>query len=177
MCADIRILSAAEVEARLEDFAEVLADCVAGGAGVGFCLPFSKADAAAWWRSILPGIASGERILFAAFDRDRVVGTVQLCPAGMPNQTHRADIAKMLVHGSARRQGLGAALMQAAEAHARAIGRIVLVLDTVTGSDARRLYERLGWQAAGEVPRYARAPGGGWDATLFMWKALDGGAG
>lgn len=175
MAAAIRILTAQQAEAHLDALAAVLADCVAGGAGVGFVLPFSQDDAKVWWRSILPVIASGERVLFAAFDGERLVGTVQLCPAGMPNQTHRADIAKMLVHSTARRQGLGAALMGAAEVHAKAIGRFVLVLDTVTNSDARRLYKRLGWQAAGPVPRFARAPDGGWDDTLFMWKALDAG--
>ncbi|HRJ68587.1 MAG TPA: GNAT family N-acetyltransferase [Beijerinckiaceae bacterium] len=174
--AHIRRLSAPEAESHLDDLADVLADCVSGGAGVGFVLPFSKDDAKAWWRSIVPGVASGERLLFAAFEGDDLVGTVQLCPAGMPNQTHRADIAKMLVHSRARRKGIGAALMKAAEAHARSMGRFVLVLDTVTTSDARRLYERLGWQVAGPVPRFARSPQGGWDDTLFMWKALDDGA-
>jgi GNAT superfamily N-acetyltransferase len=175
MTADIRILTEREAREHLDALAAILADCVNGGAGVGFMLPFTAGDAKAWWEGVLPGVASGERILFAAFVDGAPVGTVQLCPAGMPNQRHRADIAKMLVHRKARRKGIGAALMRAAEAHAKSIGRFVLVLDTVTTSDARRLYERLGWTAAGPVPRFAYAPDGSWHDTLFMWKALDGG--
>lgn len=168
----IRILTGAQAREHLDGLAEILADCVNGGAGVGFMLPFDPAGARAWWEGILPGVENGERILFVAFDGERPVGTVQLCPAGMPNQSHRADIAKMLVNSTARRRGVGEALMRAAEEQARAIGRNVLTLDTVSDSAARRLYERLGWQVTGTVPRYAYAPDGGWHDSTFMWKAL-----
>lgn len=169
---NVRQLTPAEVARHHDDLAETLAACVAGGAGVGFVLPFTSADARNWWQSILPAINSGERLLFAALDGDRVVGTVQLIPVMHANQPHRADISKMLVHPDARRRGLGEALMLAAEAEARRLGRSLLTLDTVTDSPAQRLYARIGWQVSGTIPNYALSPTRGWDSTTVMWKAL-----
>lgn len=172
MSAHIRRLVPQEVEQHLGDFAEVLADCVAGGAGVNFLLPFPVSDALIWWQSVMPAVRAGDRIVLAAFVEGRVAGTVQLMPAPQPNQPHRADISKMLVHSRARRQGLGEALMRAAETEALAHGRTLLTLDTVSDSAAERLYARLGWRSAGRIPGYALNPLGGPDSATFMWKAL-----
>ena len=117
--------------------------------------------------------ASHDRALLVAEDAaDGIVGTVQVVFAQPENQPHRADIAKMLVHRRARRRGIGAMLMEQAEATARAAGKTVLVLDTATGSDAERLYQRLGWQRVGVVPDYALWPDGRLCATTYYYKAV-----
>ena len=152
--------------------AEVLVDCVEGGASVSFMLPLTRDHAQAFWRRIAEGVASGERALLVAQDAQGIVGTVQLVLAMPDNQPHRADLAKMLVHRRARRQGLGAALMRAAEQLARDCGKTLLVLDTVTGGDAERLYAGLGWQRVGVIPDYALWPQGGLCATTVFYKAL-----
>jgi len=169
---EIVVLNPDQVERHLDDLAEVLADCVAGGAGVNFLLPFPVSAALLWWRGVLPAVRAGERIVLAAIEDGRVLGTVQLMPAPQPNQPHRADISKMLVHSNARCRGLGEALMRAAEAEARKGGRTLLTLDTVSDSAAERLYARLGWQVAGRIPGYALSPHGRSDDATFMWKAL-----
>jgi len=169
----IERLRGAAAEAALPALAEVLADCVAGGAGVSFMQPFGQDAALAWWQSRLPGIASGEILLLAARDATgRIAGTVQLRPAGQPNQAHRADIAKLLVHRRARGRGLAEALMRRAEQEALALGRPLLTLDTVPGTSAERLYRRLGWQAVGAIPGYARLPDGPLADTLLFYKWL-----
>ena len=152
----------------------MLLDCVEGGASVGFMHPLPRAKALAFWESALASAARGERIVFVAEDVDTktIVGTVQVVLAMPDNQPHRADVAKMQVHRRARRQGLGAALMRAAEAAARAAGKTLLVLDTVTGSDAERLYTRLGWQRCGEIPGYALWPRGGLCSTSVFYRVL-----
>ena len=168
----VRQLEPEECAALLPSFCRVLADCVNGGAGVSFMLPFSEADAAAWWPGPFASAARGERLIFGAFVDGVLEGTVQLVTSTPPNQPHRADIAKMLVHRRARRHGLGAALMLAAENAARRMGKSLLCLDTVTGSAGERLYARLGWVTAGVIPHYAFSPDGGHDDATFMWKAL-----
>lgn len=168
----IRCLDAAAAEAALPALAAVLADCVAGGAGVSFMQPFSEAEALAWWQSLLPAIAAGRIILLAAEDADGIAGTVQVHPAQQPNQAHRADVAKLLVHRRARRQGLAEALMRRAEQEALGRGRPLLVLDTVPGTAADRLYRRLGWQAVGIIPGYARLPEGPLGDTCLFYKWL-----
>lgn len=165
-------LDRAAAEAHLDGLAETLALAVQGGAGVGFILPFGVEGARAWWAAQMTDVASGARILFGAIGNGRLVGTVSLLPASPQNQPHRADIGKMLVHPDARKKGVGEALLRAAEAEAIRIGRTVLVLDTVTGSAAERLYRRVGWQEAGPIPNYALNPSGGYDSTTVMWKAL-----
>jgi GNAT superfamily N-acetyltransferase len=169
---EIRKLTASEARESLEALGEVLADCVAGGASVSFMAPFSQGDAVAFFEKLLPEIERGERILLAAYADGKLVGTVQVSHAWPPNQPHRADVAKMLVHRSARKQGIGAQLMQAAEQHARAAGKTLLVLDTVTGDDAERLYERLGWIKVGVIPNYALYPDGRPCATTVFYKQL-----
>ena len=136
----------------IEGLVSVLMDCVEGGASVGFMEPLTRDRAAAFWRRVAQGVATGERALIVAEDGLGVCGTVQLV-LGLPeNQPHRADLMKMLVHRRARRRGLGEALMRAAEATARECGRTLLVLDAVTDGDAARLYERLGWVRVGDIP-------------------------
>jgi GNAT superfamily N-acetyltransferase len=150
----------------------VLVDCVAGGASVGFMQPLTPARAASFWRNLAGEVADGARTLLVASDTSGIVGTVQMIPAKQENQPHRADIAKMLVHRRARGRGVGSALMRAAEDSARAAGRTLLVLDTATGSDAERLYARLGWTRAGSVPDYALWPQGGRCSTSFYYRQL-----
>src|SRR4051794_30329751 len=152
--------------------ATVLIDCVEQGASVSFMAPLTQARAETFWSDVAAGVARGERTLLVATIGERVVGTVQVVNALPGNQPHRADIAKMLVHSAARRRGIGAALMRAAEAAARDSGKTILVLDTVTGGDAERLYTRLDWQRVGVVPDFALFPDGRLCATTFFYKAL-----
>lgn len=166
-------LEAAAAERELAALAAILADAVEGGASVGFVTPFSAADAAVWWRGLLPEVAAGRALLLGAWVDDALVGTVQLHPSVMPNGRFRAEVAKLLVLRSARRQGVGRALMEAAEALAREHGRTTLVLDTQTGSDAERLYRALGWTVAGVVPDYSLLSDGTKGATTYLYKLLD----
>jgi GNAT superfamily N-acetyltransferase len=154
--------------------AQVLLDCVEGGASVSFMWPLPLHKALGFWVSVLGSAQRGERIVLLAEDSASgdVVGTVQVVFAASDNQPHRADVAKMLVHRRARRRGLGAALLGAAEAAARAAGRTLLVLDTVSGGDAERLYTRLGWQRLGIIPGYALWPRGGLCDTTYFYKTL-----
>ncbi len=169
----IRRVGPNEAAACVEGLADVLIDCVEGGASVSFMWPLPRDKALAFWRGVADGVARGERVLLIAEDREgRIVGTVQLITALPDNQPHRADVAKMLVHRRARRRGVAQRLMAAADAEARREGRNVLVLDTVTGGDAERLYERAGWQRVGEVPKYALMPDGRLCSTTFFYKHL-----
>lgn len=161
-------------EAQLQGLAHLLIDCVDGGASVSFMSPLPVERALAFWRRVAAGVASGERALLVAEDAAGIAGTVQLILDQPDNQPHRADLAKMLVHRRARRRGLGAALMRAAETLARECGKSLLVLDTVTGSDAERLYARLGWQRVGVIPGYALLPRGGLCATTYFYRNLGG---
>jgi GNAT superfamily N-acetyltransferase len=160
------------VDAHLEQLADVLIDCVEGGASVSFMMPFTRERALDFWRRVANGVVEGQRALLVAEDAEGICGTVQLIFDLPENQPHRADLAKMLVHRRARCQGVGAALMQAAEQVARDSGKTLLVLDTVTGSDAQRLYERLGWQRVGNIPNYALFPEGGLCSTTFYYRQL-----
>ncbi|HWA16782.1 MAG TPA: GNAT family N-acetyltransferase [Gemmatimonadales bacterium] len=158
--------------AEIEQLATVLADCVEGGASVSFMWPMSREHAIQFWRKVAGGVARGERALLVAEDDEGICGTVQLVLDLPENQPHRADLAKMLVHRRARRRGVGAMLMQGAESMARDCGRTLLVLDTVTGGDAERLYERLGWTRVGSIPRYALMPDGAPCATTVFYRDL-----
>ncbi len=159
-------------DAQIEGLADVLLDCVEGGASVSFMHPFTRERAIAFWRLVAQGVSAGERVLLIAEDALGLCGTVQLLLALPENQPHRADLAKMLVHRRARRQGLGAALMRAAEATARECGKTLLVLDAVTHGDAARLYERLGWVRVGDIPGYALMPQGGLCSTTVFYRNL-----
>jgi GNAT superfamily N-acetyltransferase len=156
----------------IEDLCDVLIDCVDGGAAVTFLAPISRSKARAYWLGIAASAARGERLVFVADDAaGTIVGTVQLALNQPENQPHRADIAKMLVHRRARRQGIGAALLAAAEAQALHAGKTLLVLDTA-GGDAERLYARSGWQRAGQIPGYGLSSDGTLHATTFYYKSL-----
>jgi len=153
--------------------AELLVDCVRAGASVGYLWPLAHDRAQAFWMRVAEGVERGERALLVARDADgAIVGTVQLVLAMPDNQPHRADVAKMLVHTRARRRGVARRLLAAVDDTARRAGKSVLVLDTVTGSVAERLYERIGWTRVGEVPKYALMPDGAWCATTFFYRHL-----
>ena len=155
-------------EAQIEGLADLLIDCVDGGASVSFMHPLAPAKAQAFWRRVASDVAAGNRALLVAEDDIGIVGSVQLGLDQPENQPHRADLSKMLVHRRVRRRGLGSALMQAAEQMGRDCGKTLLVLDTVTGSDAERLYARLGWIRVGTIPDYALLSHGGlWGTTVF----------
>jgi ribosomal protein S18 acetylase RimI-like enzyme len=160
------------VHEQLDGLAAVLVDCVAGGASVSYMAPFSHEDARGVFEAFAAEVEQGRRLLLAAFASGEVVGTVQVILAVPPNQPHRAEIAKLLVHRSARRRGIAERLMERAEAEARAEGKTLLVLDTVTGDAAERLYERLGWTRVGVIPGYALYPDGRPCDTTVFWKSL-----
>ena len=134
--------------------------------------PFSHAEAEQFFRGVIDDVAAGKRILLVALDGDRLVGTVQIAHALPPNQPHRADVAKLLVRQDVRNQGVGKLLMEALEEHARAAGKTLLVLDTVTGAAGERLYARMGWTRVGEIPNYALFPDGTPTATTIFYKAI-----
>jgi GNAT superfamily N-acetyltransferase len=158
-------------DAEIDGLADVLVDCVEGGASVSFMHPLTRERAAAFWRRVADGVAAGERALVIADDAQGVCGTVQLVLEQPENQPHRAELVKMLVHRRARRRGLGAALMRAAEAAARECGKTLLVLDTAS-DDAERLYARMGWVRVGEIPGYALLPRGGLCKTTVFYREL-----
>jgi GNAT superfamily N-acetyltransferase len=159
-------------DAQIDALADLLIDCVEGDASVSFMHPLTRDRALAFWRRVAKDVAAGERALVVAEDAHGICGTVQLIFDLPENQPHRADLAKMLVHRRMRRQGLGAALMRAAEDTGRACGKTLLVLDAVTGGDAARLYERLGWVRVGDIPRYALMPRGGFCSTTYYYRDL-----
>jgi GNAT superfamily N-acetyltransferase len=162
----------AVTDTQITGLADVLIDCVEGDASVSFMHPLSRERAATFWRGVAQGVAAGERALLVAEDAQGICGTVQLVLAQAENQPHRADLAKMLVHRRCRRQGLGEALMRAAESMARDCGKTLLVLDTVTGDKGERLYQRLGWQRVGVIPGYALLPRGGLVGTTVFYREL-----
>jgi GNAT superfamily N-acetyltransferase len=169
----IRALTGEEASARIQDLADVLIDCVHGGASVGFMAPLPNERALIFWRGVATGVASAQRVLLVAEDTmGHIVGTAQLILAMPDNQPHRADVAKMLVHRRARRQGVAQRLLEAVEAAARQHSKTVLVLDTVTGGNAWRLYQRAGWQRVGDVPNYALMPDGAFCSTTYFCKAV-----
>jgi GNAT superfamily N-acetyltransferase len=172
MMIEVRRLNAADGRQHLDALAGVLFDCVEGGASVSFMPPFPKSAAEAFFRKILMEVESGDRILLAAFDDSKLVGTVQIATATPPNQPHRADVAKLLVSRSARRKGIAELLMEHVEEESRAAGKTLLVLDTCEGGSADRLYTRMGWTRAGVIPKYALYPDGSWCDTVIFWKEL-----
>jgi GNAT superfamily N-acetyltransferase len=168
----IRRLDASAARAALDGLAAVLVDCVEGGASVSYMAPFSHDAARDVFDEVAADVERSRRILLAAFEDGDVVGTVQVKLATPPNQPHRGDIAKLLVRRSARRRGIAAQLMEAAEREALAEGKTLLVLDTVTGDGAERLYDRLGWTRVGVIPNYALYPDGRPCDTTVFYKQL-----
>ena len=171
--AEFSVRPLVDVGAReLEELTNVLVDCVDGGASVSFMQPLTRERAKQFWRHVAAGVAAGTRVLLVAEDAAGICGTVQLLFDVPENQPHRADVAKMLVTRRARRHGIGAALMRAAEHAATECGKSLLVLDTVTGGDAERLYARLGWTRVGVIPDYALFPQGGFCSTTIFYRHL-----
>ena len=168
---EVRLLSAADAERERDPLSEVLADCVAGGASVSFMAPFSNADAHAWWGGVIASVAADKTALFGAYVDEALVGTVQLGLDVPPNQPHRGDVKKLLVHRRARGRRLGRALMEALEAEARRRSLTLLTLDTASEA-AERVYDGLGYTRAGVIPGYALWPEGGLCDTTLFWKSL-----
>jgi GNAT superfamily N-acetyltransferase len=168
----IRPLDAAETEARLDDLAHILLDAVAHGASVNFMAGLSRDQARHFWRDQLPGIAAATKRLLIAEAGNRLLATVMLTLVPQPNAPHRAELGKMLVHSSVRRQGIGRRLLTAAETTAREAGRTLLMLDTETGSPGDRLYRSCGWTEVGTVPGYSFTPDGRLAAASIFTKQL-----
>jgi GNAT superfamily N-acetyltransferase len=171
--ADISVLSAPIPDAALEQLALVLVDCVEGGASVSFMAPFTQEQGLAFFRKVANSVVAGDTVQLAAKLDGKIIGTVQLGLDTPPNQPHRADVKKMLVHRSARGRGVGADLMARVEEEARKLGRWLLVLDTVPGDNGYRLYRRAGWTESGIIPDYAMFPDGRLCDTALFWKRLD----
>lgn len=159
----------------IDGLTDVLMDCVNGGASIGFMQPFTRARALSFWQRVAADVAAERRALIAAADGDGICGAVQLIFDLPDNQPHRADLAKMLVHRRARRRGLGAALLAAAESLARECGKSLLVLDAVTDGDAARMYARAGWTRVGDIPGFALYPDGRPCGTTYFYRELSTG--
>lgn len=168
----IRFLDAQQANAAIPELCEILVDCVEGGASVGFMQPYTAADAEPYWRSVAETVEAGVNLLAVAEIDGKIVGTVQVGFASMPNQPHRGDLKKLLVHRCARGKGLARLLMEAIEHEAAIHGKRLLVLDTATGSEAEAIYPRLGWERAGVIPDYAMWPEGGYCATTLFYKRI-----
>lgn len=173
MADNIQVRSLQTIDERaLQGLSDVLIDCVEGGASVSFMLPMTRAKAEAFWRNAAASVARGERLVLTAENTaGAIIGTVTVILQQPENQPHRGDIAKMLVHRCARRQGVGAALLAAAEQSALDAGKTLLVLDTAS-DEAERLYVRQGWQRCGMIPKYALLPDGPPCATTIYFKFL-----
>jgi GNAT superfamily N-acetyltransferase len=169
---EIRRLAPHELREHVDALAAVLRDCVEGGASVSYLAPFQHEEARAAFEGFAAEAEDGRRLVLAAFADGELVGTVQVVLALPPNQPHRGEIAKLLVRRSARRRGIAERLMERAEAEARAEGKTLLVLDTVTGDPAERLYTRLGWNRVGVIPGYALYPDGRPCDTTVFWKRV-----
>ena len=169
---EVRRLGVRDLRDHLDALAAVLVDCVEGGASVSYMAPFTHDDARRAFEAWADEAEHGRRLILAAFANGELVGTVQVILALPPNQPHRGEIAKLLVHRAARRRGLARLLMEHAEREARAEGKTLLVLDTVTGDPAERLYQRLGWSTVGVIPGYALYPDGRPCDTTVFFKVL-----
>lgn len=158
--------------AQIDQLSNVLIDCVEGGASISFMLPMTRDKAERFWQGVAEGVTNNERVLLVAQNGEgEIIGSVQIILAQPENQPHRADVSKMIVHRSARKRGIAAALMAAAEAEALREGKTMLVLDTAS-PEAERVYRKLGWQECGMIPDYALLPGGELCATTYFYKRL-----
>lgn len=169
----VTLFSSEEIHARRSELSDLLIDVVDGGAAVSFLAPLAQESADRFWDGVAADVAAGTRLVFVAQVESCVAGCVHLVLATQPNGQHRAEIQKLLVHSAYRRRGLASALMQAAEAEARRIGRTTLVLDTEQGAIAEQLYERWGYQRAGTIPQFARSSSGGLHATVLFYKLFE----
>ncbi|MEV6751382.1 GNAT family N-acetyltransferase [Streptomyces sp. NPDC051214] len=167
-------LSAGQLKSVADHLASLLADVVDGGSSLGFLAPLDRTAAADWWRSLTPAVAEGRLAIWVARDGERITGTVSVGFVDKPNGRHRAEILKLMVHGSARGRGLARTLLATAEQAAAEAGVTLLVLDTETGSPAESLYRRGGWTAAGTIPDYAADPAGVLHPTTLFFKKVGG---
>jgi len=165
----IELLTSPTAHEKLGDLIELLQDAVDSGASVGFLPPLSHDTASDYWRSVFADLDAGHRLLLGAMDGSRLVGSVQLELALKPNASHRAEVQRLLVFRSARRQGIGEGLMRQLHELARQHGRTLLVLDTREGEPSELLYQKLGYTRAGVIPDYARSADGALDATAFYY--------
>ena len=170
----ISIFSADDIGRHIGELGALLHACVHAGASINFVLPYTQADSEAYWhRIVIPGVRDGTRTLLVARRGDRIAGSVRLDHNTPPNQPHRAEVSKLMVHPDCRRQGIAQALMAALERRAGDIGRSLITLDTRTGDTAEALYTSLGYQTAGVIPGYCRDPiEDRLDSTTIMYKAL-----
>lgn len=174
MSIEIRRLSAEDIQAHKAELVELLRDAVDGGSSVNFIAPLDVGFAAAYWEKVAGEAASGARIVLAALEDGRVIGSTQLALAMQPNGIHRAEVQKVFTHSSARRRGVASALMRAIEDEARRIKRTLLVLDTERGSAAERLYEQVGYTRVGVIPQFAlNSDGSELIDTVVFYKLLD----
>jgi acetyltransferase len=169
----IELLTSPTAEQTLNDLADLLQDAVDSGASVGFLPPLSRESAFEYWGTVFGDVDAGQRLLLAAFDGPRLVGSVQLTLATKANALHRAEVQRLLVHRSVRRQGIGERLMRELEGLARQHRRTLLVLDTRRGDPSELLYQKLGYVIGGTIPGYARSATGALDATVFYYRQLD----
>lgn len=170
--AEIIGMSAPDLSARIDQFIALLCDAVDSGASVGFLPPLAPSDARDYWLGVRDAVEKGSRILLAAIDQDKLVGSVQLDLASMPNGRHRAEVMKLFVHTRVRRQGIARELMRAIEESARTHGRTLLVLDTRRGDTAEKLYRKIGYSEAGIIPRYAADARGTLQGTVLFYREL-----
>jgi ribosomal protein S18 acetylase RimI-like enzyme len=169
----IDVLGAEGAEREIRALVGLLKDAVDSGASVGYLPPLAEAEGEAYWRGVVDEVRRGSCVLLGARDADgALVGTAQLLLAMRPNGSHRAEVAKVIVHTKARRRGIGRALMLALEARARALGRTTLVLDTRRGDPSEELYTSVGYTLAGVIPRYARSANGALDPSAFYYRVL-----
>lgn len=166
---EIRILDGEEAHRYINQLAEILHDAVTKGASVGFMNPYSMAEAIGFYAGIAESVSAGDAILFVAIENGRAVGTCQIWPLKKPNQPHRAELAKMLVHTAHRKKGIGKLLLDAVDAEMIKRGLKLITLDTAS-DDAERLYERCGYQRAGVIPKFALYPDGDYCDTVYYYK-------
>ena len=172
----IESLNAQATERELRGLVTLLKDAVDSGASVGFLPPLSEAEGEAYWRGVVEAVRDGSCVLLGVREAGgALVGTAQLLLAVRANGSHRAEVAKVIVHTKARRRGIGRALMLALEARARELGRTTLVLDTRRGDSSEQLYTSVGYTLAGVIPRYARSANGALDPSAFYYRVLSEG--
>ena len=169
---EIRLLSSAQLKPLIPEFVCLLQNVVNNGASVGFLPPLSEAEATEYWQDVCEAIQGPGKLLWGAFEDGGLVGTIQLNLESRANGIHRAEIAKVMVHTSQRRRGIAKAMMEVAEAEAFRLGRTTLVLDTLEGHAAVLLYQNLGWQIAGVIPKYAIYEDDKQHGTVVMYKLL-----
>ena len=170
----LSVFSTTDIGRHVRELGALLHACVHNGASINFVLPYTEDDSEAYWcDTVLPGVRDGGRLLLVALRSGKIVGSVRLDTDTPPNQPHRAEVSKLLVHPDCRRQGIARALMAELERLARQLGRRLITLDTRTGDKAEPLYTSLGYTTVGVIPGYCRDPfEDRLDSTTIMYKVL-----